>query len=716
MTSMNQPVVCIRQVPGEAANSLLEAVLDACGFWARLESVRRARRLPRKRVVIVVKADLDVFNLALPSGTDPQLVAHLATLLQRRGYRSITVLDARNGRDDWLLNREPLMVADLLGYDFSGQLYEMAGDGDSGSAADIWSGADFRINFAKNRTHESQAYALCVYNLLGVAPYSSARTDPAGRCLGVLRDAPPNFNLIDAVVSFHGAAGDRAPVALTTCTVIGGTDALLIDIAGAAKMGLDPYLSPVNAKCLRTLEMPSLAGIDGDLSPYPMWRNVHPLVAESARRRNQAIGLGGAAEAWFQTVDRESFPFREFYSERLNSFIAPLVARIGEDPRAQWLVVLLNAAIAAVGNGILAQHTLFAKGKLERQVRPIEIDLDRFNDDHFLQLPAYLSGYELLMRDAEVLRGGLRLRRLDDATLFFAAHDFPLPYDEFVSRVNIGHAIQYMNDYIGGSLVTVAEDDHGRVRMQAERNLYLQQPNWMVLFGGDVIDVEKIELLEYGADRQRISWRTVSSPNGSAQHDDGWVSFLRTDTNCVRVVIFTRQKFALPIFFELARIDLFPGIRDPIIEAGYRNFFERTVANIQARYDGREFRVGYERPADLVGDSSPGAVARHLATALATLSELLRNRGDIAGLGEWFAARSWTSGGVRSPVLDGDGFRHFGPTPTGTRYDRPGSELTDAARRVGEALADTPGFFAGLATAVQRDFEAFADRQPGDAP
>jgi hypothetical protein len=238
----------------------------------------------------------------------------------------------------------------------------------------------------------------------------------------------------------------------------------------------------------------------------------------------------------------------------------------------------------------------------------------------------------------------------------------------------------------------------------------------MVLFGGDVIDVEKIELLEYGADRQRISWRTVSSPNGSAQHDDGWVSFLRTDTNCVRVEIFTRQKFALPIFFELVRIDLFPGIRDPIIEAGYRNFFERTVANMQARYDGREFRVGYERPADLVGDSSPVAVARHLATALATLSELLRNRGDIAGLGEWFAARSWTSGGVRPPVLDGDGFRHFGPTRTGTRYDRPGSELTDAARRVGEALADTPGFFAGLATAVQRDFEAFADRQPGDAP
>ncbi len=716
MTSMKRPVVCIRQVPGDAANALLEAVLEACGFWARLESVRRARRLPRKSVSIVVKPDLDVFNLALPSGTDPQLVGHLATLLQRRGYRSITVLDARNGRDDWLLNREPLMVADLLGYDFSGQLYEMAGDGDGGSAADTWARADFRINFAKNRTHESQAYALCVHNLLGVAPASGAKADPAGRCLGLLREAPPHFNLIDAAVSFHGAAGDRAPAALTTCTMIGGTDALLADLAGAAKMGLDPYLSPLNAKCLRALGMPSLTGIDGSLSPYPMWRNVHPLVAESARRRNQAIGLGGAAEAWFQTVDRESFPFREFYSERLNSFIAPLMSRIGEDPRAQWLVVLLNTAIAAIGNGILAQHTLFAKGKLQRQVRPIEIDLGRFDDRHYLELPAQLSGLEVLMRDAAELRGGLRLYRLDDATLFFAAHDFPHNYDEFVSRVNIGHAIQYMNDYIGGSLVTVAEDDHGRVRMQAERNLYLQQPNWMVLFGGDVIDVEKIELLEYGADRQTISWRTVSSPNGSAQHDDGRVSFLRTGNDCVRVEIFTRQKFALPLFFELVRIDLFPGIREPIVEAGYRNFFERTVANLQARFDGREFRVGYERPADLVRDSSPGDVARYLATALATLSELFRNRGDIAGLGEWFAARSWTSSAARTPVLDGDGFRHFGPTPSGTRYDRPGREFTDVARRFEEALADTPGFFAGLATAVQRDFEAFADRQRGDTP
>ena len=713
--SNKPPSLCVRHAPGGTPESTLEEILDASGFWNAIESVRHATKIPRDGLRIAIKPDLDVFNLALPSGTDRILVHHLASLLCKRGYASITVIDARNTRDTWLLNREPLIVADLVGYDFSGDVYEVTGGDTTRSPAQIWSEADFRINFAKNRTHESQVFALCVHNLLGVCGSNVTLSDTASRCLSLLRESPPHFNFIDGFISFHGAAGERAPVAHRSCTLIASPDALLADVVGASKMGLDPYLSPINSKCLRALGMPSLQGIDGELTPYSMWQNVHPLVAESARKRNAAPGLGSASAAWFQTVDREHFPFREFYTDRLNSFIAPLMSRMGEDPRAQWLVILLNTLIASIGHGILSQHTLFGKGQLERQRKQIEIDLDRFSEDDYLNLPGHVDLYEQHVRGSEIRPGGIHLRWLDDAVLFFAAHEHPIQYDEFVSRVNIQHAIQYMNDYIGGSLVTVAKDNQGRARMQAERNLYLQQPNWIVLFGGDIIDVEKIQLLEYLDDRQTIYWQTVSSPNNSAQHDDGRVSFIRSPNGCVRVEIFTRQKFSLPLFFQVMRIDLFPGMRDSIVENAYRNFFDRTVANMQAKFDDRDFRIGFDRSTDLIDDNGLGEIARYIATALATASELLRTKSDIAGIGEWFAARSWTSGAGAVPVRDSDGFRHFGPVPAGTRYDNVAGQTTDLAKRLEEVLLDTPGLFAGLASAVQRDLEVFAEQNEANS-
>ncbi len=706
----NRPRVSVRRVPGGTPGAVLEQVLEAAGFWQVIKATRRAADRSGTEFRIVVKPDLDVYNLAFASGTDVDLVQHLASLLCQRGFDSITVLDARNSDDSWLLNREPLVVADLAGYDFADTSYTMAGSEQPVSAALAWAEGDFRINFAKNRTHEAYVYALCAHNLLGVSSAEDADLDAAGRCLNVLRQCPPHFNLIDCFVSCHGAAGERAPRMHPTCAFIASPDTLLADLAGASKMGLDPFLSPINAKILRARGLPEDYLIDGDLSVYPMWQNVHPLVADSARRRNAAHGLGRVAASWFQTVDRQNFPFREFYSDRINSFVAPLLERSGEDARAQWLVVVLNHLIAGVGNAIHAQHTVFAKGKLQRQRKPLEVDLSHYAADAYTDLPQYLAPFERLLQDAPSIANSVGLRRYDDAVLFRGNYQFPIAYDEFVQRVSIERSIQYMNDYIGGSQVMVAADSDGRVTMQAERNLYLQQPNWMVLFGGEVIDVEKIELIEYSNDSRTIYWRTVSSPNDSAQCDDGRVSFMRGADGCAHMEIFTHQKFTLPLFFHVAHIDMFPGFRDPIIERGYQTYFDGTVANMHAVFEGREYRVGHdEQRIHPFTQNGLGDVATYLATGLATMSELLRHKDDYASAGEWFAARSWTGTTRAAPVHDTDGFRHFGATPNGSRYDRRSNEFSDYFSQLEEVVTDTPGFFAGLATAIQRDFDAFAD-------
>ena len=318
-----RPSAIVRSAPGGDDGALLDGVLDAAGFWPLLDAVRSRSQSTFR---IVIKPDLDIFDLAASTATDPALVQHLARRLREHGCDDIAVLDSRNEADGFLINREPLLVADLAGYDFYGEYYSIS---DDVPASEQWKQADFRINFAKNRTHETEHYALCAHNLLGVSDPEHRQGDATDRCMGVLRNASPHFNLIDAIVSFHGAAGHRAPLRHQSSTLIVSADALLADLVGASKMELDPYISPLNAGCLRTMGLPEDYRLDGDITPYALWQNVPPLLADSARRRDRAAELGRVSRAWFQTVDRESFPFREFHNDRINSYIAPLVARVG---------------------------------------------------------------------------------------------------------------------------------------------------------------------------------------------------------------------------------------------------------------------------------------------------------------------------------------------------------------------------------------------------
>jgi len=691
--------VCVAQRTGATPAALLEEVLAACGFWPL------AARRPGP---VVIKPDLDCYDATSHGGTEPALVEHLIDLLHDQGHTDVAVGEARNEPDAWLHNREPMVVPELVGYRFvtsKGRPYEVV-DLTAGAAIHSrWLQAALRINFAKNRTHEDCHFALCVHNLAGLAP---ARTVIEDDCLRVLREAPPHFNLIDAYTSAHGGAGQRAPRPLATHTLIASPSALLADWAGAARMGLDPYASPVNGTALRALGIPSEHAIEGSLSPYPLWRNVHPMLARSARQRNRSAGLGAMSAAWFQSVDRERFALRDFYSDRVNALVAPLMTRVDDNPRSFWLAVALNLLLVRIDGFVLAQNTLFAKDRLRRRVAPLLVDPAAFSHDDYEGIAAKLAPYEQLLAHLPPNRDGLRWRHVDGAIVFGCEHVFPIAFDRFVRKVDISRSIQYMNDYIGGSTVAVQRDARGRVQHQAERNLYLQQPNWMVLFGGEVIDVEKIQRVSYARGRQCIHWRTVASPNGSARVDDGCVSFVRTAEGHTRVQLFARQQFTLPLAFKAFDIDLAPALRDPIIESAYTAFFAGTMANLQAAYDGREFRIGH----DPEPESPRRALPRFLATAAAALAELLRERHAGAEMGDaaaWiFATGPSVTSAPTSPVptaIDAAGFRHFAPPPA--TDDAP--ERDDQFVAGMAALArDSPDFLRGLADAVHHDLDRLA--------
>lgn len=692
--------VCVVQRPGALPAALLEEVLEAAGFW---------RLAARHRGPVIIKPDLDFYEATPHGGTEPALVEHLIDLLHDRGHADVSVGEARNEPDTWLHNREPMVVADLVGYAFvtpKGRPYDVIDLRPGATVHERWLKAALRINFAKNRTHEDCHFALCVHNLAGLAP---ARRTIEDDCLRVLREAPPHFNLIDACTSAHGGAGQRAPRPLATQTLIASTSALLADWAGAARMGLDPYASPVNATALRALGLPPGHVIAGDLTPYPLWRNVHPLLAHSARQRNRSEGLGAMSAAWFQNVDRERFALRDFYSDRLNAFIAPLMTRVDDNPRSFGLAVALNLLLARIDGLVQAQNTLFAKDRLRRREAPLLMDPMAIPGTDYENIAESLAPYEQLLHHLPPGRNGLRWRHVDGAILFGGEHVFPIDYARFVGRVDITRAIQYMNDYIGGATVAVRRDARGRVVHQAERNLYLQQPNWMVLFGGEVIDVEKIQHIRHARGQQAIHWRTVASPNGSARVDDGCVSFMRTAEGQTLVRVFARQQFTLPLAFKAFDINLAPGLRDPIIESAYASFFTGTMANLQAAYEGRDFRIGHdEQP-----ESPRRALPRFLATAAAALAEMLRQRhavGDVGDAAAWLLGTSTSlaasTAGPTPLSTDAAGFHHFSAPAAATHTPGRDDQLVAGMA----ALArDAPEFLQGLVDAMHHDLDRLAN-------
>jgi hypothetical protein len=161
-----------------------------------------------------------------------------------------------------------------------------------------------------------------------------------------------------------------------------------------------------------------------------------------------------------------------------------------------------------------------------------------------------------------------------------------------------------MNDNIGGAVAPILLEK-GRVVRQIERDIYLPQPNWMAFFGGDFIDVTKLETMSRSKDEHAVFWRTVASVNKSARFDDGFIRFLRRGDDATGIVIVVRQEFMLPLLWQCFNLDLLPHLKNPLASDTYLTFFGRTVANYEALYQGRDVRIGRQFAPDFGEQDGP---------------------------------------------------------------------------------------------------------------
>jgi uncharacterized protein (DUF362 family) len=245
---------------------LFRRLLHDAGLEDRLAERARALGKPVGRLCVVVKPTfmLGYHRKDLAHVTDPDLVKELARWLREHGCGDVAVVEARNIYDRFYRNRGVADVARYLGFtspDF--RVVDLTEEPvphafGRGMAQNVvgrtWKEADFRISFAKMRSHPVEQVYLTVPNLEALG----ARCEEflfverqAHRETGVmmlLGDFQPHFALLDGydraadgLVGMMGCPRPPAPRRLYA-----GADALAVDLVAARHLGVrDPWTSPM---------------------------------------------------------------------------------------------------------------------------------------------------------------------------------------------------------------------------------------------------------------------------------------------------------------------------------------------------------------------------------------------------------------------------------------------------------------------------------------
>lgn len=698
-----------------------ELSIEQAGLRQALELRLKETGSSADQLRIFIKPDLAFYFKPATTITDPELVERLVDWLYGAGYTSVTIGTARDSSGFWLENRDPLILADLAGYRFEtaqqnaydfADLSEDLCDGEFPSSSILhgsylnaaWKNADFRISFAKGKTDEEFVYAGTAQNLLGVLPLEDTeleyyhRLRPEDLCSELLQHTPVHFAIVDAFVANHGSAGSRASLPLAVSTILSSTSVTLADWSFANKLGVDPYRSPIVAKLLREQGVPQPYLVAGSLTPFPSVKNVHPMVADAVAKRNTSLEIQRSAVAWLQSVDRQLFPFKDALTDKMNSALAGQFGSLDSDPFSFASFLTLSYTLGSLSELNDSSKIMFAKDKLRWMERPLNISLQDLSLADFEASRSYMEPLEELVLQFPPDQNGMRMQSLDNSILFHFSREVPIPFDDFVAHVDISRSIRMMNDYIGGSCVPVVRDEAGRVTHQAERNIYLPQPNYTALQGGQPIDVSKLEFILYSEGQQKIWWRTVKSENNSARFDDGTVTFTRTPGGETAISVVGRQEFALPVVWQMMKLDLNPTLKNSLVADAYKTFFTKTLANFTAEFEQRPYRVG--QPWSAADDGSrPVPASAKLAGSLGELTD--KARVEIDRLTSKLSFRT----AQPAPVfVDAAGFSHFVP-PANAPESATNAGLAWADKsQIQGATAGAVDFVKDLVKAVRRDF------------
>jgi len=202
-----------------------------------------------------------------------------------------------------------------------------------------WRDADFRISFAKNKTHDVSRCTLVIKNTYGCLPAKDKfreyhqKREVDTSTIQALKHFPVHFAAIDASWSLDGPLGykegfdvvrDEAGQVINegnihhTETIIGGRDLLAVEKVGMLKMGLDPaedkrfYKLAVDAFGEREFEWV------GDTGTYENWLNVGAVTCDALDIGEEIPVMAHFLGESMAHVDPQLFPpFKTTWMHRL---------------------------------------------------------------------------------------------------------------------------------------------------------------------------------------------------------------------------------------------------------------------------------------------------------------------------------------------------------------------------------------------------------------
>ena len=349
----------VAAIRGEDKRLAFNCVLDATGFDDILENRLHASGKDRASFSIVVKPN---FMFAYDKRdrstyTDPELVSHLVHRLRSRGFTRIQVAEAQSTYGEYFDKRTVKEMAEYLGYDGSAgyEIVDMTLDADEQlnlgphlgihPVSRAWREADFRVSFAKNKTHAYSYFTLTLKNIYGALPLANkfreyhCRRDIYHTAMEYLSAFPVHFGLVDAWLRADGPFGVFArPEPNETKTIIGGDDLVAVDWVGATKMGLNPTLSKHVELAVGLFGKPEIQLI-GDANPYRPWLNVPAALTAAARHGMDAeYTFGNLLYSIAAQMDETHFKHtsNQWYVKLLRALTVPLrrtfFLRAGEHP------------------------------------------------------------------------------------------------------------------------------------------------------------------------------------------------------------------------------------------------------------------------------------------------------------------------------------------------------------------------------------------------
>ena len=233
-----------------------------------------------------------------PVYTDPVLVEELMDIMRGEGFSRFSVVEAQNVYNYSFTGRRVPDVAAMCGYTGNGyDIVDLTEDTlpfDYGGALGhhkvgrVWAEADYRISFAKNKTHWQCFYTACLKNIYGCLPewdkmrhYHGKNIEFYQACILIVDKFPINFAFLDAWISGDGFTGHvRDAQPNITRTIFASPNPYALDWVAGEKMQIDPPSNPVIREAMNRWGTIKITRV-GDMSPWHPWDNVRPFAVKA---------------------------------------------------------------------------------------------------------------------------------------------------------------------------------------------------------------------------------------------------------------------------------------------------------------------------------------------------------------------------------------------------------------------------------------------------